>query len=227
MTADPLIRGFSMLNISTSQPVSWPTAASVPVAPVPAVSSVGPAQPSARDPQADSGRGGQGARGGHSPAARTSQEPAAGTPSIQHAPILPRGRKDSERPSPADYLAEKQQRTEQRQEQEQKAREQAEQKPQLQEVLTSVWKASAAVVDVVLGREQEAAAAATKAASEVRDVAAASQRPAANDEAQGDLPGIESVPAALRREQEPVAYTEQGTSTWSPLETGSLLSRRV
>lgn len=216
-----------MLNISTSQPVSWPAPAPVAVAPVPAVSSVGAAQPSARDPQAGSGRGGQGARSGHSPATRNGQEPAAGAPNVQHAPILPRGRKDAERSSPADYLADKKQRAEQRQEQEQKAREQAEQKPQLQEVLTTVWKASAAVVDVVLGREQEAAAAAAKAASGVQDVAVASQRPAANDEAQGDLPGIEPVPAALRREQEPVAYTEQGTSTWSPLETGSLLSRRV
>ncbi len=200
-----------MLNISTSQPVSWPTAAPVPVAPVPAVSSAGAAQPSARDPQADSGRGGQGARSGVPSPVRPGQEPGAAAPAAQHAPILPGGRQDSERGSPADYLADARLRAEQRQEDEQKAREQAEQKLQLQEVLTTVWKASAAVVDVVLGREQEAAA---------------NQQPVAND-AQGDLPGIEAVPAALRREQEPVAYTEQGASTWPPLETGSLLSRRV
>ena len=216
-----------MLNISTSQPVSWPTAVPVTVAPVPAVSSVGAAQPSARDPQADSGRGGQGARSGVPPAARNGQEPAAGAPTAQPAPILPRERKSPERSSPADYLADAQLRAEQRQEEEQKAREQAEQKLPLQDVLATVWKASAAVVDVVLGREQEAAAAEAAAARSVKGVAAVGQRPVASDAAQGDLPGIEPVPAALRREQEPVAYTEQGASSWSPLESGSLLSHRV
>lgn len=216
-----------MLNISSSQPVSWPTAAPVPVAPVPAVASAGAAQPSARDPQADSGRGGQGARSGVPSATRSGQDAGAGAPAVEPAPILPRGRKESERSSPADYLADAKLRSEQRQEEEQKAREQSEQKLQLQEVLATVWKASAAVVDVVLGREQEAAAVdAAAAASGAQDMAAPSQRPVAND-AQVDLPGVEPVPAALRREQEPVAYTEQGASTWPPLETGSLLSRRV
>ncbi len=210
-----------MLNISTSQPVSWPTAAPVTVAPVPAVASVGAAQPSARDPQADSGRGGQGARSGVPSPVRGDQEPGAGVSTAQPAPILPNGPKDSERTSPADNLADARLRAEQRQEEEQRAREQAEQKPQLQEVLASVWKASAAVVDVVLGREQAADAVDAAAAS-----GAPNQRPVAND-AQGDLPGIDAVPAALRREQEPVAYTEQGASTWQSLETGSLLSRRV
>ncbi|WP_066261238.1 hypothetical protein [Hydrogenophaga flava] len=215
-----------MLNISTSQPVSWPTAAPVTVAPVAAISSAGAAQPSARDPQADSGRGGQGTRSGVPSPVRNDQEPGAGAPTVQPAPILPNARKDSERGSPADYLADARLRAEQRQEEEQKAREQSEQKLQLQEVLTTVWKASAAVVDVVLGREQEAAAVDAAAASGVRDAGATNQPPVAND-AQVDLPGIEAVPAALRREQEPVAYTEQGASTWPPLETGSLLSRRV
>ncbi|MDQ7743624.1 hypothetical protein [Hydrogenophaga pseudoflava] len=217
-----------MLNISTSQPVSWPSAPLVAVAPVPAASSVGAAQPSARDPQADSGRGEQGARSGASLSGRAGQEPAAGAPAAQHAPILPgNGRKDGERASPADYLADAKLRAEQRQEEDQKAREQAEQKRQLQDVLATVWKASAAVVDVVLGRgEQEPAAADAAAASGVKDVAIPGQGPVAND-AQVDLPGVEPVPAALRREQEPVAYTEQGASTWPPLEAGSLLSRRV
>ena len=80
-----------MLNISTSQPVSWPTAAPVTVAPVPAVASVGAAQPSARDPQADSGRGGQGARGGVPSPVRGDQEPGAGVSTAQPAPILPNG----------------------------------------------------------------------------------------------------------------------------------------
>lgn len=210
-----------MLNISTSQPLSWPTAPPVPVAPVQAVPGVGAAQPSARDPQADSGRSGQGSRNGSSPAGRSGPEAAAGAPTAQPAPLLPRERKDGERRSPADELADARLKAEQRQEEEQKAREQAEQKLQLQEVLATVWKASAAVVDVVLGREPNAPAAND---AEGNAAAAVGTQPAA---AQAELPGMDPVPAALRRDPEPVAYTEQGTSSWAPLEAGSLISHRV
>lgn len=210
-----------MLNISTSQPMSWPTAPPAPVAPVPAVPGVGAAQPSARDPQADSGRSGQGSRNGSSPAGRTGQETAAGAPTAQPAPLLPRERKEGERASPADELADARLKAEQRQEEEQKAREQAEQKLKLQEVLATVWKASAAVVDVVLGREPSAPAAndAEGGAAPVAGVGAES--------VQAELPGMEAVPAGLRRDPDPVAYTEQGASSWAPLEAGSLISHRV
>lgn len=211
-----------MLNISSSQPVSWPTAPPSPVAPVPAVPGVGAAQPSARDPQADSGRGGQGSRNGSPSAGRTGREPAAGAPTAQPAPLLPRERKEGERQSPADGLADARLKAEQRQEEEQKAREQAEQKLQLQEVLATVWKASAAVVDVVLGREPNA-----PAANDAEAGAAATAAGGVADAAQAELPGIDPLPAALRRDPEPVAYTEQGASSWAPLEAGSLISHRV
>jgi hypothetical protein len=212
-----------MLSITTSQPMSWPTAPPAPVAPVQAVPGVGAAQRSSRDPQADSGRSGQGSRNGSSATARSGQESAAGAPTAQPAPILPGERKDADRHSPADDLADAKLRAEQRQEEEQKVREQAEQKLQLQEVLATVWKASAAVVDVVLGREQVA-----PSASQAEGATPASTPVLrAPDGAQADLPGMEPVPAGLRREQEPVAYTEQGVSSWAPLEAGSLINRRV
>ena len=212
-----------MLSITTSQPMSWPTAPPAPVAAVPAVPGVGAAQPSARDPQADSGRGGQGFRNGSPAAARSGQEPAAGAPTAQPAPILPRERKDAERHSPADDLADAKLRAEQIQEEEQKAREQAEQKLQLQEVLATVWKASAAVVDVMLKREHGA----VNGVESEGQTASPTSVPRPQDAVQADLPGVEPVPAGLRREQEPVAYTEQGTSSWAPLEAGSLISHRV
>lgn len=216
-----------MLNISTSQPLSWSTApAPPPMAPVGSVPSVGAVQSSARESQADSGRHGQGAPRGAAVAAPRTAGDSRPNP-VQAAPLLPREHTDDGASSVSSQAEETRLRAEQQKEEDQKARDKAEQKLQLQDVLASVWKASAAVVDVVLGREQETAAVgAASAANGVQELAAANQRPAANDP-QEDLPGIEPVPAALRREQEPMAYTEQGASTWPPLETGSLLSRRV
>lgn len=216
-----------MLNISTSQPLSWSTApAPPPMAPVGSVPSVGAVQSSARESQADSGRHGQGAPRGAAVAAPRTAGDSRPNP-VQAAPLLPREHTDDSASSVSSQAEETRLRAEQQKEEDQKARDKAEQKLQLQDVLASVWKASAAVVDVVLGREQETAAVgAASAANGVQELAAANQRPAANDP-QEDLPGIEPVPAALRREQEPMAYTEQGASTWPPLETGSLLSRRV
>lgn len=196
-----------MLSISSSQPVGWSTAPPMQAAaPVQAVPAVGAAKPSPRDGQSDPGRSGQGSRGGASATApRAVNESATGAPAAQAAPILPRERKDGERSSPADEAAEAKVQAEQRQIEEQKALDKAEQQLKLQEVLATVWKASAAVVDVALGREAAQAGAAEQA----------------------ELPGIEPLPAALRREQEPVAYNEQGASSLAPLEAGSLISHRV
>lgn len=225
-----------MLNISSSQPVGWPAPPSMPTASVQAVPAVGPAASSSRDTQTDSGRQGQKPQGVSAPwLGRTSSDAAAGAPAAQPAPLLPRSQGESESPSVADRAAENKAQTEQRLEEEQKAREKAEQKVQLKEVLASVWKASAAVVDVVLGREaadgklavsdlsQASALAAVAGADAVAPVK--SLPPSAV--AQAELPGIEPIPAALRRELEPTAYTEQGTGSWEPVEAGSLISQRV
>ena len=218
-----------MLSISSSPSVSWPTAPPVAVAAVTAVPSVGAVQASAREGQTDTGRNGQGAQGGSSPgASRAATDTTSGATSPQAAPLLPRERSEDAGTSPA---REREARAEQRKEDDKKAQEQAAQKLQLQEVLSNVWKASAAVVDVVLGREAASVAAAQEAGA--ASVAPLLGAPSANDqvitaEEADRLPAnVIGLPVAARREQEPLMYTEQGTSSWAPLESGSLLNRRV
>ena len=234
ISAEPVWKGFAMLNISTSQPVSWSTAPAPPaMAPVGSVPSVGAVQSSARDGQADSGRSGQGSpRGTAAPVSRIAGDSKSNP--VQAAPLLPREHTEENASSSASQAEETRQRTEQLKEEDQKAREKAEQKLQLQEVLASVWKASAAVVDVVLGRES--AEAANEAAQAVNAVAAGKTTSVTDLSAQalGPAEGVGSVTrdgvadaVALRREQEPVAYTVQGASSWPPLEAGQLVNQRV
>jgi hypothetical protein len=223
-----------MISISSSQPVSWSLTPSPAVAPVAAVPAVGAAASSPRDAQTDSGRGGAGSRGSASTAAspgagRSGKELPDTTPGGQAAPLLPRERSDDSSPSASSDADAA--RAEQRQEEERKAQEQAEQKLQLQEVLTTVWKASAAVVDVVLGREAptttpaQATAAAQSLGSAVPAGAAGAVAPGASAPERVEM--TEPVPIGARRDQEPWMYTEQGAGSWEPLETGSLISQRV
>lgn len=223
-----------MLNISSSQPVSWPTAPPMPTAPVQAVPAVGAAPSSSGDTQTDSGRQGPKSQGASASAVgRATSETSSSAPAAQPAPLLPRGHKDSDAMSVADRAAENRIQNEQRLEEEQKAREKEEQKVQLKEVLASVWKASAAVVEVVLGREkadavtgEPATVGAVQATSGVE--ATGAPRPASPViQTQVELPGIEPIPAALRRELEPTTYTEQGAGSWEPLGAGSLVNQRV
>jgi hypothetical protein len=218
-----------MLSISSSQPVSWPTAPPVAVPAVTAVPAVGAVQPSAREGQADTGRNGQGAQGGLTPGApRPAADNASGGPAAQAAPLLPRERSEDAAPLPT---RDNEARAEQRKEDDKKAQEQAAQKLQLQEVLSNVWKASAAVVDVVLRRE--AASVASAQGADGAALAPLAGTPSVNDqvitaEEADQLPAnVIGLPVAARRDEEPLMYTEQGTSSWAPLESGSLLSRRV
>ncbi|WP_374406449.1 hypothetical protein [Hydrogenophaga sp.] len=234
-----------MMSISSSQSVSWPTAPPQPAAPVPSVHAVGSAQ-SSRDAQNDSGRNGQGSPRGGAAASSTTvslrsteQQPKTGAPSVDPAPLLPRDGSQSEPSSLADEVAQARNEAEQRKAEEQKAREKAEQRVPLQDVIATVWKASAAVVDVVLGRDSteglNAGAAEGATASPATGAAPAPAAAVASGSAasepqtavQAELPGIEPLPAGLRREQEPVAYNEQGASSWAPMEAGSLFSQRV
>ena len=233
-SAEPVWKGFVMLNISTSQPVSWSTAPAPPaMAPVGSVPSVGAVQSSARDGQTDSGRSGQGSpRGAAAPVSRIAGDSKSNP--VQAAPLLPREHTEETPSLSASQADEARQRSEQLKEEDQKAREKAEQKLQLQEVLASVWKASAAVVDVVLGRES--AEAANEAINAVNAVAAGKAAPVTGLSAPAPVP-VEAVGSvtqdgvvdavALRREQEPVAYTVQGASSWPPLEAGQLVNQRV
>lgn len=218
-----------MLSISSSQPVSWPTAPSTAVAAVTAVPSVGAVQASAREGQADTGRNGQGAQGGMNPGVpRPAGDHASGASNAQAAPLLPRERSDDAAPAPG---RDSEARAEQRKEEDKKAQEQAAQKLQLQEVLSNVWKASAAVVDVVLGREAASAAAAQEAGAvsvvPLLGAAPVNDQVITVEEADRLPANVIGLPVAARRDEEPLMYTEQGTSSWAPLESGSLLNRRV
>lgn len=224
-----------MISFTTSQPVHWPPAASPVVAPVTTVSAVQPTQPISRDTQTGTNTGG---RDGQAQATRVASggKDAAESTAPPTAPLLPREPADGGRESAPTSQAEAAEKAE-RLAAEALAQEKAAHKQPLQDVLTSVWKASAAVVDVVLGREQQLQAAAV--ADKATGVAPAGALvPVTTDTSPAQVSGT-AVPAAVpnnavstppgegRSGQEPVAYTEQGTSSWAPLEAGSLISRRV
>lgn len=209
-----------MLNISSTQPVIWPSVPPASLAPGSTVTAVAPVQSSARDTQAGLGQG----REPPAPASmRRGGDQAAevrknGSPP-DAAPLLPRDSPESPDGEGASELTEAQA--------EAKAQEQAEEKAlkqQLQDVLSNVWKASAAVVDVVLGREAALAETPATGAPAAAEGAAATALPyvsalAANDGV------LESVNARLQ--QDVTAYDAQGNGSWTPQEAGSLLSRRV
>lgn len=207
-----------MLSIHSGPSVGWPTAPPPPAVPVQPVPAVDAAQPSrdAQQPDADSGHPGS-SRGGTGATVTLRSGPPApgGAPGVEPAPLLPRESADGEAPTSADEAAQARDEREQRTAEEQRAREKAGQRVPLQDVIVSVWKASAAVVDGVLGRD----------AGEGGEAASATL--AQQAAVQAELPGIEPLPAGLRREQELQAYTEQGASSWAPMEAGSLISRRV
>jgi tryptophan 2,3-dioxygenase len=102
----------------------------------------------------------------------------------------------------------------------------AERSAQRQELLVNVWKASAAVVDQVLGRED---ATAINPAAESQATAARQllEQPA--------LPWPVMPPEALASvarvsfplPADVVAYDQRGHSSLAPLEPGALISRRV
>ncbi|MCU0924852.1 MAG: hypothetical protein MUF44_02080 [Hydrogenophaga sp.] len=211
-----------MLNISSTQPVIWPVA---PASGTPAVSSVTavmPVQSSARDAQAGLNQGREqpvpaSLRRGGANTAEARQE--ANMP--EAAPLLPRESPDSPDGQPSPEALEAQA----------KAEAQAEEKAlkrQLQDVLSDVWKASAAVVDVVLGREAASAQAVgaedSTRSTAVQAASLAVALPVAGNPAANDAVLDQAV---ARLPQDVMAYDAQGNSSWAPLEAGSLLSRRV
>ncbi|MCB4366849.1 hypothetical protein KIH07_24190 [Hydrogenophaga taeniospiralis] len=203
-----------MLSINSGPAVAWPTAAPVTVAPVSAVTAIAPAQRSSGDGNAglDSGRRGQTQNGG---------APAADAP--EAAPLLPRERTDGGREQASAETADAAAKAEQHERAQDKAEEKAA-KLKLQEVLANVWKASAAVVDAVLGRDGAGPAPAqgddpARSAPDPSLVAAAQPLP-------GEVLQADSV-SDLRDTQDVVAYDERGASSLAPPESGSLVNQRV
>lgn len=221
-----------MLNISSFQPVSWPSAPASGTAPVSATPAVAPVKSALRDAQAGLGQGQEQARAWPGSARRHHAEtrPERGTP--EAAPLLPRESADPMQGQAVDEPTEAQVETER-----EKAVRQAEEKAlqqQLQDVLSNVWKASAAVVDVALGRPDTPGAETTAAndqaavAAERAGVGIAAAGVGAPPSASGQATHEAAPEVALARSaQDAVAYDAQGHSNPAPLEAGSLLSHRV
>lgn len=221
-----------MINFVTTQPMHWtPTPAPV-VAPVSVVAGVTPTQATSRDSR--SGQEPSPRDHGQAPSlptlrARSASEADAAVPAPSAAPLLPRGSAQADGENSSAGLAEALDKAE-RKDAEAKAQEKAAQRPPLQDMLTSVWEASAAVVEVALGGDPEQTVAAVSSASEPagRTALPAPSRTAAAPQRSVSAE-VDPAPqmAELRAGQDPVVYTEQGTSSWAPLETGSLISKRV
>jgi len=225
-----------MLNFSASNTVSWPTP---PSTAVPAVTPITPVQatPGAgRDAQAGLGSGQN---------RQAAQQPKNGT-SQQGAPILPRDG-DSAAPQNArsresDAVIQREAQEAAAREAEQRAKDKEEIHLRLREVLSSVWQASAAVVDRALGREPatEMVGPPSSASSGLSAMATsltarrpmlsapvpvtpAIAQPTPVSEASDALPGAGQNLQAT----ELIAYDERGNGSVPPHEAGSLVDQRV
>ncbi|WP_372656865.1 hypothetical protein, partial [Hydrogenophaga sp.] len=178
------------------------------------VAAVQPVAGSARDAQTDAGQGQQtaGRRGGQGSAQRPDRAEAQAAPLLPYKPSGgdPDVRTDLENRA----LVRDDQKAAEEKEQA------AQQRPALQEVLSSVWKASAAVVERVLGSSAASApggAVEAAAAVQTRALAPVQSELFAEPVALVEMPSAEQV----------VAYDEHGNSSLAPLEAGSLVSERV
>jgi hypothetical protein len=213
-----------MINITQPNPVVWSPPANGAAAPVAAVNAIRPLQESARSGQQGAERELPSQRADRGAADRDAKRAAreTGADGLRSGA----GRAAGDRGEPPDAVA--------RREAEQAARQQAAdqaneetRRAQRQELLTNVWKASAAVVERVLGREEGAAVDAAAVASP----AAPGRQPAEQltlpwpvmPQDPGQAQGRRDFPAP----QDVVAYDERGNSNLAPLEAGALLSRRV
>lgn len=229
-----------MLSISSTQPAIWSPPPGPAVSAVSPTAQVQPVQATSRDAQTGMGPSGRdrvnAPQSEQAGAARRERETERAEKGAlpDAAPLLPRESPDApeqpESPEKTQAKAEAE-RDEQLRQAEDKAFRQ-----KLQDVISNVWKASAAVVDVALsskntGADEVAAIGAADAATGAAPGGAANpaavadpvsgvpQREAAND-AVAEL-------AELRASQEVVAYDAAGHSSLAPLEAGTLISRRV
>ena len=227
-----------MINISTTSPVSWPTPPSAAVAPVAATSAIQPVQSGGREAQNEL----ESRREARRPRARADDEASPASP--QRSP-------DAE---PKTSAQARQEAAAQRAEQAVKKAEadkasHRKAMDRLQEVLTNMWAASAAVVDHALGLELKAEALPGNQSDTAPDLSAVAAStmprrllpgakttdapgqtapenmpwpvmPQSTDEAAAEL--APEVPGG-----EVIAYDENGQSSLAPLEVGTLLSEKV
>lgn len=226
-----------MINISTNHVVSWPQATAPVVAPVSAVTAVRPVQDGRGESQAGLGGGQGGAAAQRREASRSAASETAATP--EAAPLLPREAAKSAAAMPATAAQNKELAAAKQAEQDELVKKAEEQstKLQLQEALTRVWQASAAVVERALASNSDTASRLA--------VSSDTQAPRKlMPPEQPEQPPVESLPWPVMPEdgsaaqasaidvdprpvQEVVAYDEHGNSSLAPLEAGSLVSERV
>jgi hypothetical protein len=203
-----------MINIAQPNPAAWSPPVSGATKPVAAVAAIRPLQESARNGQPGSGRDRE------SPASRADR----GAVARDGARATP-GSQAPERSSAGDVLARREAGQAARRLAAEETAEDA-RRAQRQELLANVWKASAAVVERVLGLEDGAAmqpATASPAASGRQPVEQlALPWPVMPEESRSNR-----TRADFPAPQEVVAYDERGNSSLAPLEAGVLISRRV
>lgn len=225
-----------MLSITSSQPAVWSPSPGPAVAAVSSTASVQPVQATSRDAQTGMGASGRdtssvarSARPGAPQRERDTERSEKGAPA-DAAPLLPRESPDApdqpESPEKAEARAEAERELQARQAEDKAF------KQKLQDVISNVWKASAAVVDVALSSKNvspDEVAAVGAADATTGAVTATPALPAT-------VPGVPVQEAAndavaelaeLRASQEVVAYDAAGHSSLAPLEAGTLISRRV
>ena len=214
-----------MINIAQTNPAVWSPPASTATAPVAAVAAVRPPQESARSGQSSTGREQD------APSVRAERRTGAREPDRQGRDAPADGaRGTAGRTGAGGESSDMRARRETEQNAKQLATEQAAEEArrvQRQELLTNVWKASAAVVDRALGRDDASAV----------NAAAPSQESAGSEQTIDRLAlpwpvmpqDADASPsrADLGASEEVVAYDEHGNSSVAPLEAGLLISRHV
>lgn len=214
-----------MINISTPWPTAWTPSASPPTSAVAAVIAVRPAK--------DSGRHTQSGADPQVPSADLARQRSESA--REAAPMLPH--KSAQDAATAVAASREPSHTLSRADTQQLAQQEADEQAakdarhqQLKAVLTNVWKASAAVVDRVLARDDGLVAGAP--ANATLSGAPAEWATRGSNAEQLSLPWPvmpqqRELPAALNEGRAPMAYDERGISNLMPLEPGALISHRV
>ena len=229
-----------MLNISSTTAVSWPTPTSTAVAPVSPTAAVQPVQASGNDGRAQTGFGRE--RQAAAQQAVPGKLAGDGRAPSTDAPAAPGGA-----PAPHDATAERQARQEADKIAEQRDNKDKKAVEHLQQMLSNMWEASAAVVERALGIEPtnglpgnqsdtapdlSAVAAATIVRKPLPQLPERAAKPVLDTPTWPDAPHtIEGdgvvVDLPVPMASEVVAYDENGNSSLAPLEAGSVIDLRV
>ena len=209
-----------MLSINSNPSVPWPVTTGQTVAPVQPVTAPAAKQGSTSDSRQQAGDG----RGAALPSASVKVSTTAREKSAepQAAPLLPR-----ERP-PEDQQSAQNEVDEAKAEEAERQQEAERQRPQPQQLLSTIWKASAAVVDQALGESESASSPVGEppalAESGAMVVVATAGRLVTG---QQDPTEVQAGTTPAVDGQEVVAYDERGNGETAPVELGAIISEKV